>query len=321
MRSINSLSECLKDVKTVAISGHIRPDGDCVGSCMAVYNYLRENYPEIQTKVYLEHVPGSLAFLKGTEEIRHSCDEESEFDLFIALDCGDTGRLGFSAKYFETAKATVCIDHHISNSGMADENVIEPEYSATCEVLYELMENEKISSTVAEALYTGIIHDCGVFQYTNTSPRTMRIGAALIEKGIPYTKIIEESFYQKTYEQNRILGHALLESERICDGKVIFSAVSKKDMEVFGVTSADLDGIVSQLRNTKDVEAAIFLYETDTQEYKVSMRSNGDVNVSRIAVHFGGGGHVKAAGCTMKGSVREIVGHLAEQIENQLAQE
>jgi len=321
MRSFNSLSECLKDVNTAAISGHVRPDGDCVGSCMAVYNYIRENYPHIKAEVFLEKIPGALEFLQGTGDIQHSCDEEKVFDLFIALDCGESGRLGFSAKYFQTARKTVCIDHHISSTGMADENVIEPEYSATCEVLYELLEDTKISSTVAEALYTGIIHDCGVFQYTNTSPRTMRIGAALMEKGIPFTKIVEESFYQKTYPQNRILGRTLLKSELVCDGKVIWGAVDKADMERYQVTSADLDGIVSQLRNTKGVEVAIFLYETGEKEYKASMRSNSSVNVSRIAVSFGGGGHIKAAGCSMKGTATEIVKALTEQIKIQLTQE
>lgn len=321
MRSFNSLDECLKDVSTVAISGHVRPDGDCVGSCMAVYNYILENYPEIKAEVYLEKIPGALEFLQGTSEVLHSCEGDKKFDLFIALDCGETGRLGFSSKYFETAGKTICIDHHISSSGMADENVIEPGYSATCEVLYELLDNECISSTVAEALYTGIIHDCGVFQYTNTSPRTMRIGAALIEKGIPFTKIVEESFYQKTYHQNRILGNTLLKSELACDGKVIWAVVDKAEMEHFQVTSADLDGIVSQLRNTKGVEVAIFLYETGEKEYKASMRSNGSVNVSRIAVSFGGGGHIKAAGCGMKGTSEEIIKSLVEQIKNQLTQE
>ena len=321
MRTIDSLDSCLRHVKTVGISGHVRPDGDCVGSCMAVYHYIRDNFPDISADVYLEEIPESLAFLKGTEKIRHSCQEERVYDLFIALDCSDRERLGEAGRYFEAAEDTVCIDHHISNAGLGRSYAIEPSAAATCEVLYELMDPEKISDAAAECLYTGLIHDTGVFQYSNTSPKTMRIGAALMEKHVPFTKIIEESFYGKTYLQNQILGRALLESILVCGRKVIVSVVRKRDMEFYGVTPKDLDGIVSQLRNTKGVEVAIFLYETAIQEYKVSMRSNGAVDVSRIAVYYNGGGHVKAAGCTMQGSIHDVVNNLTEHIEKQLCRE
>ena len=149
----------------------------------------------------------------------------------------------------------------------------------------------------------------------------MGIAAKLMEKGVPFTRIIEESFYQKTYLQNQILGRALMESMLVCDGQVIVSVIRKKDMEFYGVDSRDLEGIVSQLRNTKGVEVAIFLYETAIQEYKVSMRSNGAVDVSKIAVYYNGGGHVKAAGCTMQGSIHDVInnltGHIARQLDGE----
>ena len=209
----------------------------------------------------------------------------------------------------------------ISNTGLGEQYVIDPAACATCEILYELLNPEKMSLAVAEALYTGLINDCGVFQYSNTTPKTMRIAAKLMEKGVPFTRIIEESFYQKTYLQNQILGRALMESMLVCDGQVIVSVIRKKDMEFYGVDSRDLEGIVSQLRNTKGVEVAIFLYETAIQEYKVSMRSNGAVDVSKIAVYYNGGGHVKAAGCTMQGSIHDVInnltGHIARQLDGE----
>ena len=124
--------------------------------------------------------------------------------------------------------------------------------------------------------------------------------------------------FQKTYLQNQILGRALLESMLLMDGKCIISALRKKDLDFYGVTSEDLDGIVSQLRNTTGVEVAIFLYETAIQEFKVSLRSNGRVDVSRVASYFGGGGHVRAAGCTMQGSVYDVLNNLTLHIEKQL---
>jgi len=312
------LTEELQGIHTVAIAGHVRPDGDCAGSCLAAYNYIREQFPNLTVHVYLEPIPNVFWFLKGAEDIRNVCQEEKEYDLFLALDSGDRERLGDAVKYFDTAKKTICVDHHISNQGYAQVNYIVPEASSTSELIYGCMEEDKISSAVAECIYLGIVHDTGVFQYSCTSPVTMDIAGKLMGKGIDFTKIIEDTFYKKTYGQNRILGKALLDSYLILDGKGIVSCLSCEDLKQFGVTPKDLDGIVSQLRVTTGVEVAIFLYETQEGAYKVSMRSTGSLNVSRIASNFGGGGHVKAAGCTMQGSVAEVVEKLSLQIEEQL---
>lgn len=224
-------------------------------------------------------------------------------DLFLCLDCGDQGRLGFSAPLFEQAAHTFCIDHHISNQSFAEENHIKPEASSTSELVYHLLNEDKISVSTAEALYLGIVHDTGVFQYSCTAPSTMRAAARLMEKGIDAPAIIQNTYYEKTYAQNQILGRAMLESILFMDGKCIASYFRQKTLEFYGVTPKDLDGIVSQLRNTKGVEVAIFMYEISPNEYKVSLRSSKDVDVSVIAQYFGGGGHKKAAGFTMTGSV------------------
>lgn len=312
------LNHALKNAKTVAIGGHVRPDGDCVGSCIGLYQYIRTNYPEIEVHVYLEDFADSFRMIEATKESRQIADEEMVYDLFIASDCADLERLGVSVKMFERAKATLCIDHHISNTGYADENYIVPEASSASELAYRLMEKDKITKEVAEALYLGIVHDTGVFQYSCTSPETMEAAAELMRKGINASDIIDKTFYEKTYAQNQILGRALLESFLFMDGKCIVSYITKKMMDFHGVTPKDLDGIVSQLRITKGVEVAILLYESGAQEYKVSLRATGDVDVSKVAQYFGGGGHKKAAGVTMKGTVHDIINNLSEQIHAQL---
>ena len=146
----------------------------------------------------------------------------------------------------------------------------------------------------------------------------MRIAGTLMEKGIDFTRIADVSFYTKTYRQNQIMGRTILESIMLLDGKCIVGVVSQRVMEFYGVTPKDLDGIVDQLRVTRGVEVAIFLYAVGTQEYKVSMRSNGGVDVSAVAQSFGGGGHVRAAGCTMQGSFYDVVNNLTGPIEKQL---
>jgi len=314
------LKDELANVKTVAIAGHIRPDGDCVGSCLGVWNYLREQYPEIEADVYLEQIVPKFRFLNGADQVKTDCSAEKTYDLFLSLDASDKERLGAAVKYLDTAKHTVCIDHHITNGGFAEVNWIVADASSTSELVWKTMEEEKISKHTAEALYMGIAHDTGVFQYSNTSPETMRIAGSLIAKGIDFSRIVDDTFYKKTYVQNQILGRALVESILLLDGRVIAGRLREKDMEFYGATPADLDGIVSQLRVTEGVEVAIFLYETGNHEYKVSLRSNGPVDVSAVCAYFGGGGHVKAAGCTMHGTIYDVINNLTLHIEQQLNQ-
>ena len=195
------------------------------------------------------------------------------------------------------------------------------EASATCELLYDQLEADKISRETAECIYTGILHDTNVFKNSNTTEKTMAVAGKMMAAGIDFGRIIDESFYKKTYVQNQILGRALLESVTFLDGKCIFGALRQKDMNFYGVTSADLDGIVDQLRVTEGVECAIFLYETENHVFKVSMRSNHLVDVSKVAAFFGGGGHVRAAGCTMSGSVYDVINNLSSHIEQQLKEQ
>ncbi len=312
------LNSALEQANTIAIGGHIRPDGDCVGSCMGLYQYIRDCYPHAKVDVYLEEIPDSFYMLDVVQEILHEVKEEKEYDLFIALDCADVGRLGFSGVLFERAKTTFCIDHHISNRSFADENYIIPEASSTAELVYQLIDKSKITTDIAECLYMGIVHDTGVFQYSSTSPETMEAAANLMRKGIRASEIIDKTYYEKTYAQNRILGRALLESTLMLEGKCIVSYVTKETMDMHGVKPKDLEGIVSQLRVTEGVEVAVFLYELAKGEYKVSLRASGSVDVSRIAQYFGGGGHVKAAGLTMQGSAQEIITKLTQQIQLQM---
>lgn len=312
------LNNMLSKAEKIAIGGHVRPDGDCVGSCMGMYQYLKENYGDKQIDVYLEEIPEPFKFIEATKDIRHEVPAGVQYDLFICQDCGDRDRLGFSAGLFDGAVHTFCIDHHISNQEFAEENYVIPEASSTSELVYNLLDKEKISKEIAEALYLGIVHDTGVFQYSCAGPETFRAAAELLEKGVDAPKLITETYYEKTYAQNQILGYALQKSVQFMDGKCIVSSINKQEMDSYGVTPKDLDSIVSNLRNTKGTEVAVFLYELEPDTYKVSLRAGGDVDVSRIAQHFGGGGHKKAAGFTMAGQPQEITDSLSEQIELQL---
>ena len=308
----------LEGVQTVAIAGHVRPDGDCVGSCLATYNYIKDNYPKIEVALYLQPIPNIFKFLSRADEIMHSCEKDKTYDLFIAQDCGDLKRLGDAAKYFETAKKTICVDHHVSNDNFADENYIFPYASSASELVFGLIGEKSITKKIAECIYVGMVHDTGVFQYSCTSAKTMEIAGKLMEMGIDFSKIVDETFYTKTFEQNQILGKALLNSRLLLDGKMIASVITMEEMKQYHVLPKHLDGIVNQLRVTKGVEAAVFLYENEDGSYKVSTRSNGLVNVAELAVKFGGGGHERAAGFSMEGTPEDLINKVAFEIEKQL---
>ncbi len=311
------IDEYLRDIKTVAIAGHVNPDGDCIGSCMGMYLYLRENYPGIRAEVYLESYRDVFSFIKGIKEAKNVC-EPAPVDLLILLDISSTSRIGAASPLLDTAGKTLCIDHHITNKGTYTWFHNEPGVSSACEVLYGFLDPEKISADCAAALYTGIVTDTGVFQYSSTSPQTMRVAAKLMEKHIPFTEIIDGAFFQKSYGQNRMLGKVLLESRRMFGGHVIFGSALQSDMEAFQVEAKDMDGIVSELRNTIGVEVAVFLYELREGVFKVSLRSREHVDVSCIARAFGGGGHVRASGCNIEGTLEEAQEKITAELKQYL---
>ena len=314
-----NLIEEIGSAKSVAIAGHIRPDGDCISSTLALYGYLKNARPDLKITVFTQDNPPTIfSYLKGYDEMNLSYSPKEKYDVFVALDVSSYDRLGEAMYFFEEADKTICIDHHETNPGLADVNVIKPKASSTCEVLFGLFEKRYIDVEVAKCLFTGIVHDSGVFQYSNMSRESFDIVGELVEYDFDGPKIIQDTFYVKTYVQNQILGRALLESILFMDGKCIVSMVDRKMMDFYNVLPKHLEGIVNQLKNTKGVEVAIFMYEMGTQRYKVSMRSNGGVNVAKVATVFGGGGHERAAGVEMNGTYYDVINALSKEIEKQM---
>ena len=314
---MNKIAEILENVTTVGIAGHVHPDGDCVGSCLGLYLYLKHNYPELEVDLFLEEPRDVFSYIAGIREAHAAIagKEDKVYDLFITLDASSRDRIGVAGTLFDQAARTACIDHHISNTGFAGVNHVRGEASSASEVLYHLLDPEKVDRETAVALYTGIVHDTGVFQYSSTSPETMRVVSELMRFGFDFTGIIEHSFYEKTYVQNQVMGRVLAESFLLDEGRIIVGYMRKKDMDFYGVTGKDLEGIVSQLRLTRGVETAVFLYELEPDLFKVSLRSNGSTDVSRLAVSFGGGGHVRAAGCEIRGTVYDVINRLTSKME------
>lgn len=316
---MDNLEQQLIGVKSVAIAGHIKPDGDCIGSCLAVYNYIKDYHPEIEASLYLEPIPNIFKFLARSGEIISGPFDAKGYGLSIVLDCGDEKRLGEAGKLLSCSERVICIDHHISNTGFGDDSYIFPEASSTSELVFGLLQKERITKQIAECIYVGIVHDTGIFQYSCTSSETMQIAGFLMDTGINFSEIVDKTYMQKTYEQHQIFAKAIQKSRLHLGGTCISTVITSKDMEECHALPKHLEGIVSQLRSTKGVQAAIFFYQKDEGEYKISLRSSSDnINVAQIAMHYGGGGHIRAAGASTGLPLEECLAQILGQIEAQL---
>lgn len=313
-----TIDEMLSKANTVAIFGHVRPDGDCVGSTVGLYNYITANYPKIEATVFIEPFVESFKLLNGTEKVCHEYDGR-EVDLAFLMDTPTFERIGAKGtECFKKAKYTCNIDHHISNPlNLCDVNFVEPEASSACEVLYFQLDNVKITKQAANCLYLGIVHDTGAFKFSCTSKRTMNVVGDLIDKGIEFSKIVNETYYTRTYKQTLATGYAMLNSKLALNGKVIHSYITKEDLEKFNATPSELNSVIDTLREVNGTEVTIFLYPVD-DKYKISLRSNYFVDVNAIASVFGGGGHVRAAGGDTSDSPEVAIQKIIKLVEAQL---
>ncbi len=315
---MNTFMEMISEAQTIAILGHTSPDGDCVGSCLGLYNYMIEHFPHKEVQVYLEEFSPDFMFLNGASKVKHDSADRKSYYLAISLDCGDTMRHGEFGKYFQEAEKTICVDHHVSNKGFGDFCMVDCHASSTAEAVYKLLEDTSLSKNCAEALYLGIVHDTGVFKHNCTSQTTMEIAGRLIACGARSDYVIDHTFYNKTFTQNKLLGRALSNARLYAGGRIIAALLTLEDFNDCGAAKLDTDGIVDQLIVTEGVEAAIFVYQIDKKLFKYSMRSHGNINVSTIACSLGGGGHVRAAGAQVEAPYDETLKEILKGMEQQL---
>ena len=317
------IDELLSEAKTVAIFGHVRPDGDCVGSTTGIYNYIKDNYPATRVDLFLENFPDSYKILRGTTDARTAwtaeCNGGQPYDLAFLMDTPSFERVGANgAECIRTAKKTINVDHHISNPlNLCTANFVEPEASSASELLYTLLDKSKISLETASSLYLGIIHDTGAFKYSCTGKRTMQVVGDLIEAGVDFAKIVNETYYCRTYKQTLITGFAMQQCKLALNGKVVYSYITPEDMERFGVTPVELSTTIDTIREVGGTEVALFLYPVNGK-YKISLRSNYIVDVNAIAKEFGGGGHTRAAGGDTSDAPEIAIEKILKLIEKQL---
>lgn len=308
----------IKASDRIAITSHIMPDGDNVGSCLALYNALKKAGKSVRY-VLDDEVPKIYRFLKGSENAERPGAYES-FDLVIALDCGDVKRLGKSAVYLDN-NFVVNMDHHISNSEYGAINLIDVKASATGEIIYELIKQLgiELDKEISECLYTAIVTDTGQFQYSNTTTETHRIAGELIDNGVNVSRLFE-LIYQNNSKEKVVLMKTVLSSlEFFHNDSISCISLSLAQMKEANAKEEDSDGMINLARDIECVEVAVFLKELEPGRIKVGLRSKKLIDVAEVSGQFGGGGHVRAAGCTINGTISEardmIIAALVERFE------
>lgn len=315
--------EELKKAASICILGHTSPDGDCVGSALAIYNYikkLRADDPP-RVRVHLKDVYDKFAFLPGYDSIDDGL-MDVRYELAVVCDSADISRLGKYRIYCDEADRVVMVDHHATNPGFGDRYLIVPDASSTAEVVFGLMDQSFFDRDVATCIYTGIVHDTGVFRYSSTHPATMLVAARCMEQGVDFGRVIEDSFFCMTYMQKKMLAECLINMQSVCDGKLVYSYASQELRERYGGAALDMDGMIDSIRTTTGALAAFFVYATPSGRLKASLRSNTPlIDVSAIAREFGGGGHRQAAGCFMSGDMTRDIDELKRLFEAKLREE
>lgn len=314
-----NILDLLKDCSRIGISGHENPDGDCVGACCGMALFLRKMMPEAKVDIYLETFAASLERnIPGSDTILHEIPDPCEkYDAFIVLD-SDPGRTGKACELFDQAKIRINIDHHRTNRGGGEFNYIDGNASSASELVYNVIGRDRLNAQIARALYVGIVTDTGVFQYSNTGESTMAAAGHLMTFGFDASAIIREVFFERTVVNMRALGTALVKAELIMGGKFQFCMMDRKELASLGARRKDLDGIPEQMLLTEGVDCAAYIHEDEDGFWRVSFRSREIVDVSRTASILGGGGHIRAAGATIRTGISQAIVLIKADIEKQL---
>lgn len=318
MNYVNELEKLIFDSHRIAIISHKDPDGDALGSLLGLYSILKTNQKEINLFVDGE-IPFNYTFLPSVEKVLSSPDLSIR-DLVIVLDCSDKDRLGTMSVVFDNARNKVCIDHHVSNTNFCDINIIEPSYSSTGEMVYEISKiiGLDVDKSAAECIYSAILSDTGKFIYDNTSPQTLRFVAELLEKNIDFNDIVIK-IYSSDYKNVFLAKSKIIsDTEFYFNDKLSIAVITQDILEEFDVKMKDIDGVVETIRDVKDVEISCVLKEFGEEKTKVSLRSKGEINVSEISTVFKGGGHAKAAGFNIERNIEKSKAALIEFLKQYL---
>lgn len=316
--TFEEIGKILSQGKRILIFPHINMDGDALGSAAALCAALRKSGKECFVLIE-DDIPANLKFLdKGY------CTKDAgvlrKADISICVDCGNEGRFPMRKKKFKESHTSICLDHHATTEAYCQYNYVDSKASATAEIVYKLLKsmNAEIDKDIAEAIFAGITTDTGNFQYSNTTEESHLITAELRSAGLDFNevsvKIYENVRLEKLLLRNKVLNTLTI----VAGGRGAIAYVTEEMLKETGALMEETEGMVQELRSIRGVEVAAFLKESGNNEVKISLRSKSEVDVAQISAQLGGGGHRKAAGCTIQGSLTEAYDLIKEKVAEAL---
>lgn len=319
--TIEQLDISIKNSKNILLVSHMNPDGDTLGSMCGLFSIIKDNYKKKCDMAAVSKVPAIYNFIPYIEEVKYieNFDLSREYDLVINLDVAALNRCGDAQILFNKAKKTINIDHHETNINYGNLNFVEPEASATAEVIVELSQslNWKISSKTAVCLYTGIMTDTGCFKFSNTTQKTMEYAGKLLSYGVQPSVIYQNCYESNSKDMVLFQSYCVSKAKFLNNDKIAYTVVYKKDLEKYNYNGEDFtDGLTEKLRAIQSTEIAFVVKELSAATSKLSMRSK-NLNIANVCSVFGGGGHKLAAGAVIKANVADSVKMILEEISKQ----
>lgn len=311
-----NLDDIIKSSGKILLLSHMNPDGDTLGSMCALYSMIYKRFKKKADMNVVSNVPLNYKFLPNINLAQRYYDKSLVYDLVITLDVAAIDRVMDSKIFFDKAKCAINIDHHKTNPGFGDFQLIEPEASSCGEVLYNYFQANgwELTKDAAICLYTAIMTDTGNFRFENTSANVFRAAANLVEAGANPNYIYKQCYETKTKNFVMFQNYCVNKAVFLEDNKIAYTTVYKKDLEKFSAGDDYTDGIAETLRAIDSTEVSFVVKEVDTKLTKVSMRSK-KVDVAEVCAKFGGGGHTFAAGCTIKAGIEDSIKKLLNEIK------
>jgi len=320
MNDVKEIFNLINNSQNICIAGHKAPDGDCIGSVMALYGFLKPLDKKLTVCIdgiipynYKQFVDEDILLKEYNNE---------EYDLLFILDCSDKERLGKFKDVFNNVKTSVCIDHHKTNEKYADINIIDPLMSSTGELLYDILKlsGQNLTKEIATNIYIAILTDTGKFSYSNTSGETHKKTAELIEFGVDISQIDNIIYNSKPSNIVKAFIDTVSSIELFYDNKFAITCITKDILEKNNAQMGDIDGVVEFLREIKEVEVSCVLKEYESNNTKVSLRSKNNIDVSTVSVKYGGGGHAKAAGFEINDTIENTKKILIETFKERFGE-
>lgn len=316
--TIETAARAIADAESIAMACHVGPDGDALGSMLALATAASDAGKQVVTSFGSPYVfPPSLSFLPDDHLVPPQAFPESP-ELMVVLDAGSADRLGELASNASKATTVLVIDHHVTNEGFGDIAVVDPGAGATGELVYAILRelDWKITPEVALCLHTALVTDTGRFSYSNTTPETLRIAADLVEAGAKPSLISRHVYEEEPFGYLKAVAIAMERASLDPDRRVVYTYITDEDLEGAGIDWGDTENLIDLLRLAVESDTAVLAKGHDDGRVKVSLRSRGDTDVGGLAAAMGGGGHRLAAGFTVEDEIESVLSQVLGVVED-----